>query len=132
MPDRYSDSSGGAVLDGPELVDYATAEFRERVEPITARLVSETYYNDRNPILARQTDHEMLQPLPAPAARVAQQTYASTERPWGYHDPTIYGDKVDIEPGARPDPLQDMDAFDRYHTNTFRIEAEPWDETLIG
>lgn len=115
-----------------QTVAYATEEFRQRDEPYTDRLVSETYINERSPILARQTDHAQLTPLPAPGARAAQQTYAATERPFGYHDPTIGGDKVDIDPKVRPDNLQDQNAYNAYHMNTFRIEAEPWDEGLIG
>jgi len=100
-------------------------------EPIVERLISETYRNERGLTLARATDHEMLQPLPAAGCRPSQATVASTERPWGITDPTNSGGKVNVDPKARLAPLQDQQAYNVYHANTFRLEAEPWDIDLV-
>lgn len=128
---QFAEDVGGGTISDPQHVDFATAEFELRREPFIDKLVSEDYVNERFRQIARQTDHAMLTPLPAPAARDAQFTYAATERPWGYHDPSLTGAKVDIDPVARFDPLQDMNAYEAYHVNTFRIEPEPWDADLI-
>lgn len=112
---------------------YGVEDFVEEIEPLNFRLVSERYVNERNLIRARQTDHEQLQPLPAPGTRAARHTYAFTERPTEAFDPTISGERnTPVSPHVRPAPLQDMRPHDVYHVNTLRVEAEPWDTDLIG
>lgn len=103
------------------------------LEPIEFRLVSEDYINSREVVTTRQTDHAQHTPLPAPWSRTSQWIYAATERPFGeLFEPTISGAKVDITPEVKPSPLQDMNPYNLYHVNTLRVEALPWDETLIG
>lgn len=107
-------------------------QYVPRSEPMVHRLVSETVTNVRERILAKQTDHASLQPLPAPRGRIARMVYAFTERPWGFQSPVIDGTKVDIDPGVRHDALQEMGPINSHHVNTLRVEADPWDTNLIG
>ncbi len=121
------------AIDGSVLLAEDHGEvFDPRVEPFYGKIVTEQFVNERNPGLARQTDHEMLQPFPAPGTRDAQNTVAFTERVFGPYDEVLTGEKTVIPAGAQPDFLQDQAAWDSYHVNTFRIEPEPWDEELIG
>lgn len=106
--------------------------FEPRREPIYGKIVSEKFANSREPVIEHQTDHAMLQPMPAPGTRIGQITYAFTERPFESYDPDLTGAKVDIEAGYRVDPLQDQTPWNSYHVNTLRIEPEPWDDELIG
>lgn len=114
-------------------ITYGFEDFVEIEEVPEQRLVSERYVNERNLVVTRQTDHEQLQPLPAPGTRASKHTYAFTERPTEAFDPTISGERnTPMSPHVRPSPLQDMTPFDVYHVNTLRVEAEPWDAELIG
>jgi hypothetical protein len=106
-------------------------QFQPPREPVTDRLLTEKVVNSRESVITFVTDHTMLQPLAAPGTRIGQWQYAFTDGPVEIFDPTADGAKVDIQPGVRPDSLQDQLPIHPYQTNTYRQEAEPWDERLI-
>ena len=101
--------------------------------PVDEYLTDERIENSREVLFAKQTDHAMLQSLPAPGARSAQATVYTLERRFGdSYDNVLDGNKLVFDNAAQIDPLQDMLTYDQYNVNTFRPPAEPWDERLIG
>src|SRR5690606_27541106 len=88
-------------------------------EPITPRIVTEKVVNARSTVLTQVTDHDMLQPLPAPATRLGEWQYAYTDGPVDVYDHVLDGNKVDIRPGVRPDALQTQLPMDSWQLNTY-------------
>jgi hypothetical protein len=106
--------------------------FEPAREPHTDKLLSEKMVNSRLDVHTLVTDHDMLQPLAAPPTRIGQWQYAFTDGPVEIFDPIADGAKVDARVGYTINELQDQLAIDSWQMNTLRLEAEPWDERLVG